>query len=175
MEGILIAYSSQEEYAVQREELLQLLHGHGMLLSWNGTHLWVFSVKNAYFRPNFGGLRCRVALVIWKVKAPLKIRAFLWVVINKLILTWDNLMKRNWQGPWFCVMCVAKEETVDHLFLRCPFTVHIWRQFGASSQDEHHAITINVNLHWTTWRYTSIYKRGRVLGDLSAAAIFWGI
>jgi len=34
--------------------------------------------------------------VMWKVRAPMMVGAFLWLVINKALLKWDNLMKRNW-------------------------------------------------------------------------------
>jgi hypothetical protein len=35
---------------------------------------------------------------IWKVKIPLKIKIFMWLMNQNTILTKDNLLKRNWQG-----------------------------------------------------------------------------
>lgn len=35
---------------------------------------------------------------LWKVKVPLKIRIFMWFLSNKVLLTKDNLAKRNWNG-----------------------------------------------------------------------------
>ena len=46
-----------------------------------------FLVKNAYLRLNDGGLRCLLDKVILKIKAPLKIKAFLWLVVNRATLT----------------------------------------------------------------------------------------
>jgi hypothetical protein len=34
----------------------------------------------------------------WKLKVPLKIRIFMWFLYKKVLLTKDNLAKRNWIG-----------------------------------------------------------------------------
>ena len=36
--------------------------------------------------------------LIWKLKIPLKIKIFLWYLQKEVILTKDNLIKRNWKG-----------------------------------------------------------------------------
>jgi hypothetical protein len=56
----------------------------------------------------------------WKLKVPLKIRIFMWFLLNKAILTKDNLKKRNWQGCFKCCFC-DHGETIHHLFFACPF------------------------------------------------------
>ena len=63
---------------------------------------------------------------IWKLKVPLKIRIFMWFLQRKVILTKDNLLKRNWQGATKCCFC-EHEETIQHLFFDCPFTKVLWR------------------------------------------------
>jgi cellulose synthase/poly-beta-1,6-N-acetylglucosamine synthase-like glycosyltransferase len=63
---------------------------------------------------------------IWKIKVPLKIRIFMWFVFKKVILTKDNLVKRNWHGCTKCCFC-DQNETIDHLFISCPFARMIWR------------------------------------------------
>jgi hypothetical protein len=35
-------------------------------------------------------------IYLWKLKIPLKIKVFLWLLYKKVILTKDNLVKRNW-------------------------------------------------------------------------------
>jgi hypothetical protein len=44
---------------------------------------------------------------LWKVKVPLKIKNFMWFLSNKVLLTKDNLAKRNWNGCMKCVFCGA--------------------------------------------------------------------
>jgi hypothetical protein len=52
---------------------------------------------------------------LWKLKAPLKIKVFLWYLRRGVILTKDNLAKRNWHGFLSCCFC-HKLETIKHLF-----------------------------------------------------------
>ena len=57
------------------------------------------------------------------MKASLKIKNFLWYLRREVILTKDNLVKRNWQGSsCFC----HKQETIKHLFFDCRFACSIW-------------------------------------------------
>jgi len=37
-----------------------------------------------------------------------------------------ELMKMGWEGPSICVLCATDTETIDHIFLQCPFTIYIW-------------------------------------------------
>ena len=39
---------------------------------------------------------------VWKVKVPLKIKVFMWFVHKQVILTKDNLVKRNWTCSTRC-------------------------------------------------------------------------
>jgi hypothetical protein len=63
---------------------------------------------------------------IWKVNVPLKIRIFMLFLNKKVILTKNNLKKRNWQGCSKCCFC-DQDETIQHLFFSCPFVKIVWR------------------------------------------------
>jgi hypothetical protein len=63
---------------------------------------------------------------IWRLKVPLKIRIFMWFLNKKVLLTKDNLTKRNWTGSKKCAFCTA-DESIEHLFIKCPFARLIWR------------------------------------------------
>jgi hypothetical protein len=63
---------------------------------------------------------------LWKIKVPLKIKIFMWFLNNKVLLTKDNLLKRSWKGCSKCVFC-GEQETVEHLFITCPFARLVWR------------------------------------------------
>jgi hypothetical protein len=62
---------------------------------------------------------------LWKPKAPLKIKIFLWYLRRGVVLTKDNLAKRNWHGSKMCCFC-HKDETIKHLFFECHFVCSIW-------------------------------------------------
>jgi hypothetical protein len=75
-------------------------------------------------------------IFLWNLKIPLKIKVFLWLLYKKVILTKDNLVKRNWHGNEKCCFC-NYFETVQHLFVECVLAKFIWRvihiAFGTSN------------------------------------------
>jgi hypothetical protein len=59
--------------------------------------------------------------ILWKSKAPLRCKLLMWLALTNKMLTWDNLEKRNWHGPNYCILCKQNSESVSHLFVSCPF------------------------------------------------------
>ena len=56
------------------------------------------------------------------MKRPLKLKIFAWYIRKGVILTKDNIIKRNWHESTKCVFC-AHDETIKHLFFQCKFAV----------------------------------------------------
>jgi hypothetical protein len=69
---------------------------------------------------------------LWKLKIPLRIKVFGWYLRKGVILTKDNLAKRNWHGSKKCVFC-HQNETIKHLFFQCRFARSIWSVIQAAS------------------------------------------
>jgi hypothetical protein len=67
------------------------------VISWKFGNKGLFSVKSVYnaITTNDSG---PYAKIIWKGKIPSKIKIFLWMVSNNVILTKDNMIKRKWAG-----------------------------------------------------------------------------
>jgi hypothetical protein len=42
-----------------------------------------------------------------------------------VVLTKDNLMRRNWRGGKYCVFC-TQPESIQHLFFECHFAKFMW-------------------------------------------------
>jgi hypothetical protein len=63
---------------------------------------------------------------LWKIKIPLKIKVFLWLLYREALLTKDNLVKRNWHGNELCSFCNI-HESIQHLFFECVLAKYIWR------------------------------------------------
>ena len=61
-----------------------------------------------------------------KIKAPPRVTTFVWLALRKKILTMDNLRRRNMVVVNACPLCLADEETVDHLLLHCKMTKALW-------------------------------------------------
>ena len=56
---------------------------------------------------------------------PLKIKIFL-CFKRGVLLTKDNLAKRNWNGDMSCCFC-SKPKTIQHLFFECSHAMFSWR------------------------------------------------
>jgi hypothetical protein len=92
---------------------------------WKLTDSGQFSVRSLYAELLNGNTKF-LRKYLWKIKVPLKIRIFMWFLNRKEILTKDNLVKRNWTRDKKCAFC-DKEETIEHLFLKCKFARLVWR------------------------------------------------
>lgn len=62
---------------------------------------------------------------IWKAKMPLKIKIFMWLAKQDVILTKDNLLRKKWKGDPNCAFC-SEKETIDHLFFGCNVSKYVW-------------------------------------------------
>jgi len=100
-------------------------------LFWNHNCNGNFSVKEAYKKLN--SFTHQVTgwpwKLIWKVKIPLKVSCFTWLLAKQAVLTQENLMKRGIQLSPRCFLCGEEAETVNHLFLHCRITNILWSIF----------------------------------------------
>jgi hypothetical protein len=94
------------------------------MASWKLENIGKFSVKSTYnaLTSSDGGPHFKY---IWKVKIPPKIKIFLWLVANDVILTKDNMVKQNWKGEPSCYFC-RQPETVNHLLFTCSIAKVVW-------------------------------------------------
>lgn len=92
---------------------------------WKLTTYGLFSVKSMY-EDLMNDHTPYLRKYLWKLKIPLKIKIFMWFLSNKILLTEDNLAKRQWTGCTKCVFC-GEQEMVEHLFIQCPLAKLIWR------------------------------------------------
>jgi hypothetical protein len=109
---------------LRRLDFAQLMHGSDDF-RWNLTGSGIFSVAsmyNALIQPN---ITVDNNLKIWKMKIALKTKVFAWYLRRGVILTKDNLVKRNWHGRKKCVFC-HHYENIKHLFFQSFFARSIW-------------------------------------------------
>jgi hypothetical protein len=81
---------------------------------WGLLQSGVFSVKSMY-NALILDTQVRDNMVLWKIKVPLRIKIFLWYLKRGVVLTKDNLSRRNWDGNKLCVFC-SSFESIQHLF-----------------------------------------------------------
>jgi hypothetical protein len=73
----------------------------------------------------------------------MKIKVFLWYLKKGVILTKDNLVRRNWNGDKKCCFCHSPE-SIQHLFLDCAYAKLLWRAV-------HMLLTAASTLCWAIW------------------------
>ena len=84
----------------------------------------IFSVQS-FYAALIGNDQVPIRNWFWFIKIPLKVKIFLWYLKRGIVLTKDNLLKRNWRGSSKCCFCI-KDETIQHLFFECPFAHIAW-------------------------------------------------
>jgi hypothetical protein len=107
---------------------------------------------------------------IWKMKIPLKNKNFAWYLRRGVILTKDNLSKRNWLGSKTCVFC-PQDETIKHLFFQCNFARSIWSVIQVASGLYTPTSIANI---FGNWLYGIDYKF-LILLRVGAMALIWSL
>ena len=69
-------------------------------------------------------------LKIWHLNIPQKLKCFIWLTCNMKINTWNTLCKKGWHGPNRCCLCKGDAETVERLFVGCPFVKKMIRDLN---------------------------------------------
>jgi hypothetical protein len=109
---------------LQRLASVQLTVGRDEF-QWNLHENEKFSVASMYNALISSDLPVLDNKKIWKMKIPLKNNFFAWYLCREVILTKDNLIKRNCHGSKSCVFR-SHDDTIKHLFFQCNFERSIW-------------------------------------------------
>jgi len=129
----------------------------------------LFSVKSMY-RAILGVEAIPYNTLIWKLKLPLKIKVFLWYLYKRVVLTKDNLARRQWQEDRKCCFC-SSDESIQHLFFNCHFARFVWRTVHISFN-----LIPPTSVHnlFTSWLH-GINKKLKSKILVGASAICWAI
>lgn len=68
--------------------------------------------------------------LIWKLKAPRKIKHFLWQALSGCIATCSRLVDRHCGTDRSCLRCGDDEESINHLLFLCPPALQTWALSG---------------------------------------------
>jgi hypothetical protein len=154
----VVAMVANIQLTNQRDRFMWGLHQNGL-----------FSVKSMY-RALLGTQALSYNTFIWKLKLPLKIKVFLWHLYKGVVLTKDNLARRQWQGDRKCYFCFSNE-SIQRLFFYCHFAkfirkiVHV--SFNLSSPTSIH----NIFLDWLE----GINRKLKSKIIVGASALCWAI
>jgi hypothetical protein len=136
---------------------------------WDLAATGTFSVKSMYsdYMNDHVGFSRKY---LWKLKIPLKIKIFMWFLNSKVLLTKDNLAKRNWDGCTKCCYCDSME-TVEHLFIHCPFAKIIWRMIYFAFNIHPPA---NITIMFGNW-LNGVDKDNKLRIRIGMAALCWSM
>ena len=107
---------------------------------------------------------------IWRLKIPLKTKIFAWYLRRGVILTKDNLIRRNWHGSSQCIFC-RHDETIKHLFFQCKFARSIWSVIQVASGLYPSCSVANIFGNWLH----GIDHKFRNLLRVGALAVIWSL
>jgi hypothetical protein len=139
------------------------------IFHWNLHPIGQFSVKSLYLaliKEEVPNLNKR----LWRIKAPLKIKIFLWYLRRGVLLTKDNLAKRNWKGSKACNFCQGNE-TIQHLFFECRFARMVWSMMFWALGVPKPTSTSNMFGNWLS----QFDKKLKNLALLGVATICWSL
>ena len=117
------------------EELQQRCIRHRIgtdILRWGYKTKGMFSTKESYQLSNTPIEKPDPCWSkIWDIKSWPKVTTFLWLVLHRRILTWENLIKRGSIGPSQCHLCKTHEENMEHILNQCPLANHLWTNIAS--------------------------------------------
>ena len=139
-------------------------------LQWIPTKNGIFSVDSMYRVPIQSVVPVNSNKKIWKMKIPLKTKVFAWYLRRGVILTKDNLAKRNWHGSKKCVFC-SHDESIKHLFFQCEFGRSIWSaiQIGSTLYPPR-----SVAKNFGNW-LNGVGPRFKLLIRVGAIVVIWSL
>jgi len=93
---------------------------------WKWTAGGTFSTSSCYRAFFHGRTQLWGARELWKVKAPGKCKFFAWLVLHGRCWTSARLKRHNLTNDDACAFCDQAPESVDHLFMSCPYSSEVW-------------------------------------------------
>ena len=139
-------------------------------LKWHGSDIGIFSCALAFMFLYHTGITSPHYKFMWKIKVPMKVKIFLWLMLEDKILTQEVLGVRGCIVQSGCHLCDSTAtESRDHLMWECPFARRFWRGLGAQ-----HNIVIGNNVEgilkiWIQGHYNWI-PRQRIRWNIIWAA-----
>jgi len=110
---------------------------------------------------------------LWKYPGPIKSKIVLWLALNNKLLTWDNGLKRGWNGPNRCALCKEDAESVFHLFIFCSYAVQVWKMLADSLKPSIAWESENLERSFEKWEQDNSVKSYAAFPSLLVSDLWW--
>lgn len=148
-----------EEYEALMAELQQIpVQLSGNLRDeprWKWAKDGKYTVKTFYVMYEEGPHVISSISKFWKIKAPMRVMVFGWLMLHNKILTVDNLVKRGWELVNRCCLCREQAETVKHLFRNCRYTQEVRLELSRRIPYLTHCQLFVQGSYWRTLLYST--------------------
>ena len=127
---LLIRRSSANSTS-EKSSLLQAISEFSILTDTTDTPKWtlqnsgVFTVSTCYKFLSSRGVSSPRSHIIWNSIAPLKVKIFMWLLLEKQVAHQNTNYKEKWAGDAIYIFCNNAPESRNHLFLLWSFALFI--------------------------------------------------
>ena len=98
-----------------------------------------YSAATAYKAQFLGLTHSPIHHMVWRACPPPKVKFFAWLTLQDRNWTADRLERRGWDNCGLCPLCKREQESGIHLFVKCRFSIRLWRsvidKFGLVHMD----------------------------------------
>ncbi|XP_048496493.1 uncharacterized protein LOC125495733 [Beta vulgaris subsp. vulgaris] len=159
--------SWQLKKSIESRDLLQTVGG------WNAVmHNGNYCIKKAYklLLGTFEKVQWR-RLVCNNTASP-KSKFMLWMVLQNRVATADRLSKWGIPCSVTCKMCNAADESVQHLFFQCGYSMTVWKEIHAKLRWQYQNIPFHEEVQKATRRAHSSSRQGKMYTKLLTETIY---
>lgn len=142
------------------------------LLPWTSSRDGKFSSKSCREARWIGERVELICLDIWRYRIPSKVAFIMWTAVRGHLPTIDLLQNRGMVIPNACPLDLQDAESMNRIFLHCPFAAEIWELF-----------LNEIGLAWVfpkeldvliySWKLWLVPKNGGILWKLICLAVCW--
>lgn len=105
---------------------VQLLPGVPDSIIWRWASNQQYSAASAYGAMFIGSFAPFGAGLIWKARAPAKVKFFFRLALHRRCWTAERRKRHGLQNDDSCILCLQCSETLEHILLGCVFSREVW-------------------------------------------------
>lgn len=143
---------------------VQLLPGVPDSIFWRWASDHKYSTASAYGAMFIGSAAPFGARLIWKSRAPSRVRFFFWLALHRRCWTAECRKRHGLQIDDSYIMCLQASETLDHIVLGCVFSRDVWHRLlsriGLAALAAIHNVDIFVWWSWARQRVPRTCRKG---------------